>query len=96
MPPPHDFSDRFLAVSNEKVKGWRTAGEMSVVGLTLVVATTIGYFAGGWIGATIGGATGKMWGGVIGAIFGIAAGFIEFFRAVSRYTRELEEEDRKK
>ncbi|MBI4531906.1 MAG: AtpZ/AtpI family protein [Candidatus Latescibacteria bacterium] len=80
---------------SEEGKLWRTAGEMSIVGLTLVVATTIGYFAGGWIGEKIGEATGKTWGGMIGALLGIAAGFIEVFRAVARYTRELEEEDRK-
>jgi F0F1-type ATP synthase assembly protein I len=83
-------------LANEKGKLWRTAGEMSVVGLTLVVATAIGYFAGGWIGGKVGGTAGTMWGGMIGALLGIAAGFIEVFRAVARYTRELEEEDRKK
>lgn len=68
------------------------AGELSVIGLTLVFATVIGYFGGTWIGAKFGS---KTWGGLIGAVMGITAGFIEMFRTVSRYLKAIEAEERR-
>jgi F0F1-type ATP synthase assembly protein I len=69
----------------------REAGELSVIGLTLVIATGIGYYIGhrleqawpDW----------KPWGGVIGALIGIAAGFLEMARTVRRITRRMEQQD---
>lgn len=66
----------------------REAGELSVMGLTLVLATAIGYYIGyrierHWPHIT-------PWGGVIGALVGIIAGFVEMFRSVRRITRQME------
>lgn len=69
---------------------------MSVVGLILVVATVIGYFGGSWVGGKLAGETGRTWGGMGGALIGIVGGFIEVFRSVARYTKELEEENGEK
>lgn len=67
----------------------RLVGELSVVGLTLVIATAIGYFLGVWIGGHLGS---SVWGGVVGALIGVIAGFVEMFRTVNRYMRQLGEE----
>jgi F0F1-type ATP synthase assembly protein I len=77
----------------DRFSSWRTAGELSTIGLTLVFATAIGYFLGVWIGGRLGNST---WGGFAGAAVGIAAGFVEMFRAVVRYTRRMEAEDKAK
>ena len=71
----------------------RSVGDMSIIGLTLVIATVIGYLAGKWIGGLFGK---PEWGMVIGVLFGATAGFREMFRTVMKYTREMEEEERKK
>ena len=82
-----------MAASRNRAKTWRTAGELSAVGLTLAIATAIGYFLGDWIGGMLGSRT---WGGALGVLVGAAAGFTEMFRTLRRYLRELEEEDRRK
>ena len=66
----------------------REAGELSVIGLMLVLATAIGYYIGyrieqHWSHI-------EPWGGVIGALAGIVAGFMEMFRVVRRITRRME------
>jgi ATP synthase protein I len=64
---------------------WRALGELSTIGLTLVLATVIG-LAGGyaldrWLGT-------KPWLTLIGLGLGIAAGFVNLFRAVNRAERD--------
>ena len=66
----------------------REAGDLAVIGLTLVFATAIGYFLGhqgellwpNW----------KPWGGVIGAMLGVVAGFLEMIRTLKRLNRKIE------
>ncbi len=73
--------------------GWRLAGELSAIGLTLVLSTAIGYFLGAWIGESLGS---KTWGGFIGAILGIAAGFMQMFKTVKKYLEELDAQNKDK
>jgi ATP synthase protein I len=60
---------------------WKALGELSTVGLTLVVATVIGlaggYYLDRWLGTS-------PWLTLIGLLFGIAAGFVNLFRTVKR------------
>ena len=67
---------------------WRALGELSSIGLMLVLATVIGlgagYFADGWLGT-------KPWLTLLGLGMGIAAGFVNLFRSVSRAERELDD-----
>ena len=60
----------------------RQLGVLSSVGLTLVIATVLGFWGGhvldGWLG------TGP-WLMLIGLLFGIAAGFLNLFRAVGLF-----------
>jgi ATP synthase protein I len=67
---------------------WRALGELSSVGLTLVVATVIGlvagYYADKWLGTT-------PWLLLLGLGLGIAAGFVNLFRSVKRAERELDD-----
>ena len=67
---------------------WKALGELSTIGLTLVLATVIG-LAGGyaldrWLGT-------KPWLTLIGLGFGIAAGFVNLFRAVNRAEKDIDD-----
>jgi F0F1-type ATP synthase assembly protein I len=67
---------------------WKALGELSSVGLTLVVATVIGlvagYYADSWLGTA-------PWLLLLGLGLGIAAGFVNLFRSVKRAERELDD-----
>jgi ATP synthase protein I len=67
---------------------WRALGELSTVGLTLVVCTVIGlaggYYLDRWLGTS-------PWLVLIGLLFGIVAGFINFFRSVKRAERDIDD-----
>ena len=76
-----------MAPSGEK-STWRALGELSAIGITLVVATVIGlaagYYADRWLGTT-------PWLLLLGLGLGIAAGFVNLFRSVRRAERELDD-----
>ena len=67
---------------------WKALGELSSIGLVLVVATVIGlvagYYADRWLGT-------KPWLLLTGLGLGIAAGFVNLFRSVNRAERELDD-----
>ncbi|MBM3264307.1 MAG: AtpZ/AtpI family protein [candidate division Zixibacteria bacterium] len=69
----------------------RDAGELSVMGLTLAIATAIGYYIGHRVEQAW--PVLEPWGGVGGALVGIAAGFTEMARTVKRITRRMERRD---
>ena len=54
---------------------------------------TIGYFGGKWIGGKLGNAE---IGSYIGFGFGTAAGFMEMFRSIARWNRQLERLEKKR
>jgi ATP synthase protein I len=72
----------------EDASGWKALGELSTIGLTLVLATVIGlaggYFLDRWLGT-------KPWLTLIGLGFGIAAGFVNLFRSVNRAARRMDD-----
>jgi ATP synthase protein I len=76
-----------MAPSGEKGT-WKALGELSSIGITLVLATVIGlaggYYADRWLGT-------KPWITLLGLGMGIAAGFVNLFRSVKRAERELDE-----
>ena len=67
---------------------WKALGELSSIGITLVVATVIGlvggYYADRWLGS-------KPWLTLLGLGMGIAAGFVNLFRSVRCAEREFDE-----
>jgi ATP synthase protein I len=67
---------------------WKALGELSSIGITLVLATVIGlaggYYADRWLGT-------KPWITLLGLGMGIAAGFVNLFRSVKRAERELDD-----
>jgi ATP synthase protein I len=67
---------------------WKALGELSTIGMTLVVATVIGlaggYYLDRWLGTS-------PWLTLIGLLFGIAAGFVNLFRAVKRADRDIDD-----
>ena len=67
---------------------WKALGELSSVGLALVVCTVIGlvggYYADRWLGTS-------PWLLLLGLGCGIVAGFINLFRSVNRADRELDD-----
>jgi F0F1-type ATP synthase assembly protein I len=65
---------------------WRGIGEISAVGLTIVIAIVIGYFGGRYIGGKFGNAE---LGIIIGVFLGMASGFMELFRVVLKYIRRM-------
>jgi len=76
-----------MAPSGEQ-GAWKALGELSSIGLTLVVATVVGlvagYYADSWLGT-------KPWLLLLGLGFGIAAGFVNLFRSVKRAERDLDD-----
>ena len=65
---------------------WKSLGELSTIGITLVLATVIGlaggYYADRWLGTS-------PWLTMIGLGLGIAAGFVSLFRTVNKSNRDL-------
>ena len=76
-----------MAPSGEK-STWRALGELSSIGMALVLATVIGlaagYYADRWLGT-------KPWLTLVGLGLGIAAGFVNLFRSVNRAELELDD-----
>lgn len=67
----------------EDPSGWKSLGELSTIGITLVLATVIGLAGGYYLDRWLGTAP---WLTLIGLLFGIAAGFVNLFRTVQRDT----------
>ena len=67
---------------------WKALGELSAVGLTLVVATVLGlaggYYLDRWLGTS-------PWLTLIGLLLGIVAGFVSLFRSVKRAERNSDD-----
>jgi len=72
----------------EEQSAWKALGELSTVGMTLVLATVIGlaggYYLDRWLGTS-------PWLTMIGLGFGIAAGFVNLFRTVNRAERNVDD-----
>jgi len=72
----------------EEQSAWKALGELSTVGMTLVLATVIGlaggYYLDKWLGTS-------PWLTLIGLGFGIAAGFVNLFRSVKRAERDIDD-----
>jgi ATP synthase protein I len=67
---------------------WKALGELSTVGLTLVIATVIGLVGGYYADRLLGTSP---WLLLLGLALGIAAGFVNLFRSVSRADRDLDD-----
>jgi ATP synthase protein I len=71
-----------------KKSPWTALAELSSIGIAMVLATVIGfaggYYADKWLGT-------EPWLLLIGLGFGIAAGFVMFFRSVSKAGREIDD-----
>ena len=67
--------------------------DLASIGITLVLAIVIGYFGGKWIGGKLGSAD---IGSYIGFAIGVAAGFLEMFRSVARWNRQMERMEKQK
>jgi ATP synthase protein I len=67
---------------------WRALGELSTIGLTLVVATVLGlaggYYLDRWLGTS-------PWLTLVGLLLGIAAGFVNLFRTVKRAEHDIDD-----
>ena len=77
--------------SKKRGGDWISVGDLGTIGITLVLAIVIGFFAGRWIGGKLGNPT---VGSIIGFLFGTAAGFVEMFRAVSRWNKRMQHQER--
>jgi len=69
---------------------WKALGELSTIGLTLVLSTVIGlaggYYLDRWLGSS-------PWLTLIGLLLGIAAGFVNLFRSVKRAERNVDDRE---
>jgi ATP synthase protein I len=72
----------------EEQSAWKAIGELSTVGMTLVLATVIGLAGGYYLDKWLGTAP---WLTLIGLGFGIAAGFVNLFRTVNRAGRKVDD-----
>ena len=76
------FKRRLDQFKNENVGMF----DLASIGITLALAICIGYFGGKWIGGKLGNAA---VGSYIGFGIGVAAGFMEMFRSIARWNRQL-------
>lgn len=67
---------------------WKALGELSSIGLALVIATVIGLVGGYYADRLLGTSP---WLLLLGLGLGIAAGFVNLFRSVNRAERELDD-----
>jgi F0F1-type ATP synthase assembly protein I len=65
--------------------------DLASVGITLALAIGIGTGAGWWLGEKLGKPTAGL---IVGFMLGTAAGFMEMFRAVARWNRRIERQER--
>ncbi|HYE93836.1 MAG TPA: AtpZ/AtpI family protein [Terriglobales bacterium] len=69
---------------------WKALGELSSLGVAMVLATIIGlaggYYADRWLGTS-------PWLLLIGLVFGIAAGFTILIRSARKAERALDDHD---
>jgi len=63
---------------------WSSGLELTTVGITLVLATLLGYAGGAWLDGKLG--TGPVL-GAIGLLLGAAAGFVQLYRVVGAAAR---------
>jgi ATP synthase protein I len=71
-----------------KKSPWTALAELSSIGIAMVLATVIGLVGGSYADTWLGT---KPWLTLIGLGFGIAAGFVMFFRSVSKAGREIDD-----
>jgi len=73
---------------DDEQSAWKSLGELSTVGMALVLATVIGlaggYYLDKWLGTS-------PWLTLIGLGFGIVAGFVNLFRTVNRAERKVDD-----
>jgi ATP synthase protein I len=78
-----------MAPSGEQ-STWKALGELSSLGVAMVLATIIGlgggYYADRWLGTS-------PWLTLIGLGFGIASGFVILFRSAKAAERSFDEHD---
>jgi ATP synthase protein I len=67
---------------------WKALGELSSIGLVLVICTVIGLVGGSYADRLLGTSP---WLLLLGLALGIAAGFVNLFRSVNRADRELDD-----
>ena len=78
-------ASRRSSMGDRKNHQWLTQlGMASTVGITLVVATGIGYFFGSWLDARLGTDPYLM---LLFTLLGVAAGFYEMLKLVIRLSR---------
>ncbi|MBM3497396.1 MAG: AtpZ/AtpI family protein [Armatimonadetes bacterium] len=71
-------------------RSWASGLELTTVGITLVLATLLGYAGGSWLDGRLG--TGPVL-GAIGLLLGAAGGFVQLFRVVNAASRRNEDDD---
>ena len=59
--------------------GWTETANLSTAGLTIVIASAIGYFGGNWLDERL---HTQPWLAVIGLLLGSAGGLVQLFQAV--------------
>ncbi len=74
-----------MAPDDDK-SSWKALGELSTVGITLVLATVIGMAAGYYLDRWLGT---RPWLFLAGLVLGIVAGFVSLFRAVKDSERDM-------
>ncbi len=63
---------------------WTETAALSSAGLTIVIATVIGYFAGHWLDGRL---HTEPWLAVVGLLLGSAGGFVQLFRLMDTSSR---------
>jgi ATP synthase protein I len=67
---------------------WKALGELSSIGMVLVLSTVIGLAGGYYLDRWLGTAP---WLTLIGLVLGIAAGFVNLFRSVRRADKDVDD-----
>jgi hypothetical protein len=83
------FKERLKHLKNDNIGMF----DLASIGITLALAICIGYFGGKWLGGKLGNAE---VGSYIGFGMGVAAGFMEMFRSIARWNRQLERQEKQR
>jgi len=87
---PRVYASVLLHMARGGDPQWRSLGELTSIGMTMVLCTVIGLGAGYWVDRWLGTSPWLM---LAGLLLGIAAGFVNLFRSAKTAERRMDKSE---